>query len=165
MKNKPLLVILLVILAGAGAYALLRPTPDTGPDLKGRQTVEDPFLKDPGGVPTDEPGDFHVDVEARKEGARNVLEFTVTESHGWGALAVYIRFWHQVKKADTDEWEQDPVFDPVTILSEHPLKLGEPLVAKTTLTGPELRPLNGELGTSEEWAAEVSQTKEIRKPK
>ena len=163
--NKLPLIVLLVILAALVVFLLVRKDVDTRPDLPGeRGTTTPSFAAEIGGVPTDEPGDFHVDVEARTAGARAMLEFTVTESHGWGARGVYISFWHRIKNEETGEWEPDPDFDRVTFLCKEPVRIGEPLVYETTLTSVEMGQLRGELGDSEEWAAEIDQTMEVRKP-
>ena len=163
--NKPLLIVLVVTLAALVVFLLVRKDVDTRPPIpENLPTTLPTFGEDIGGVPADGPGDFHVDVVAKKVGLRNVLEFTVTESQGWGAKGVYIRFWHLVQNEETGEWEQDSGMSPVTFLPKDPLRFGEPLVYETTLTGLELSRIGGELGESEEWAAEVSQIIDLRKP-
>lgn len=164
--NKLLLIVLLVILAALVVFLLVRKDVDTRPDLPGqREAAPPPFADYDEGEATDEPGDFHVDVEARMDGPAAKLEFTVTESHGWGARGVYISFWHRIQNEETGEWEPDPDFDRVTFLCKKPLKIGEPLVYETTLTSVELGQLGGELPDSEMWEAEIDQSMDVRKPK
>ena len=163
--NKLLLIVLLVALAALVVFLVVRGEVDTRFDVpEDREVAPPPFTDYHEGEATDQPGDFHVDVEARMDGAAAKLEFTVTESHGWGARGVYISFWHRVKNEQAGEWEMDPDFDRVTFLCREPLRIGEPLVYETTLTSVELGQLGGELGDSEEWEAAIDQTEDVRKP-
>ncbi len=164
--NKPLVAVLVVVLAALVVYLAMRQPPDTRPPIADTPPKDVPTIpgEDLGGVPADGPGDFQVAVVAKKVGAQSRLEFTVTEANGWGAQGVYIRFWHLVQNEETGEWEQDDRMDPVEVLPGEPLRFGEPLVYETTLTGVELGQLGGELGTTEEWAAEISKPIDLRKP-
>jgi hypothetical protein len=166
--NKPLLIVLLVVLIALVVYLLVRPSVDTRPPEPENPPRDVPRFGADAEMDcdlTDEEGDFSLELEARKVGVQNRLRFTVTEANGWGAKGVYIRFWHLVKNEETGEWEQDERMEPVEVLTRDPLLFGQPLVYETPLTGVELDKIGGELGTSEEWAAEVIRAVELCTPK
>ncbi len=164
--NKSVLIVLVIAAVGLGGFLMFRAEPDTRPDLPDEDAAPlvDEFMRLEGGVETDEPGTFHVDVEPKTSGAQHRLEFTVSELNGWGAKGVYIKFWHQVMNEESGEWEPDPAFTPVTFMSKLPLQFGEPLIYETALTSIEMNELNGDFGPAEEWAAEVAGCLNVYKP-
>ncbi len=162
--NKSVLVVLVVATVFLGGNLLLREEPDPRPPVPPPLPPEIPFARSEGGVETEEPATFHVDVEPKISGAQHRLEFTVSELNGWCADGVYIKFWHQVQNEESGEWESDPGFTPVIFMSKDPLPFGEPLVYETTLTGFEMDQLNNEFGQAEEWAAEVDHCLHVLKP-
>ena len=157
--NKPLMIVLVLMLAGLAAWKICAPAVDT-------RAVQDVATARPeggfeaaiaGGVETDEEPEFDLQLEARMEGSKSVLEFTITETHGWGVKGVLVRFWHKIKDEETGEWIEDPDFSTNPFICNKPLQLGQPLVYRTVLAEAELDQLpDGLLGSSEEWGAEVA---------
>jgi hypothetical protein len=167
--NKPLLIILLVVAAGLLVWRLafqepIEPAPEVPEVAKTAEEKYNP--KNVNGIETDEEPEFNVVVEALIEGKRSVLEFSITETHGWAVTMVYVEASHGFINEDTGEWEQNlDLRNPPKLLCPDILDFGKTLVAKTTLTGIELEQVGGELGTSENWRGHVYEWGKVYKPK
>jgi len=163
--NKPLLIVLLVILAGLLVYMFaFRQEVDTRPDLPLEQPSPTPVPVAIDGVETEEPPEFNVEVATKEVGARKVLEFVITEAHGWAVDKVYVRARYGKIDPDTGEFESDMQY-PVEMLCRDIIDFGKPLVAETTLTSFELTQTNGELGGPENWEVTIYQWGRVHKPK
>lgn len=167
--NRPLLIILLVLAAGLLIWRLafqepIEPVPNAPEEVK---TVEGNFSpENVNGIKTDEEPEFNVVVEAFMEGSRSVLEFSITETHGWAVTAVIVEAFHGFINEETGEWERNPDLKHLPqLLCRDMLDFGQTLVAKTTLTGIELERIGGELGTSENWQGRVYGWGRVYKPK
>ncbi|MFQ5489451.1 MAG: hypothetical protein ACE5GE_01910 [Phycisphaerae bacterium] len=164
--NKPLVIVLVIVLVGLAAWKICAPAVDTAPDMA-VSTGRPPsgFMRDIGGVKTDEEPEFDVQLEAKMDGNKSVLEFTITETHGWGVKTVLIRFWHRIKNEETGEWIKDPNFHTNAFICNKPLEIGKPLVYRTVLAEVELDQVpDGLIGTSEEWGAKVEGHGSVYKP-
>jgi len=156
MRVTPTLIILVLVLVGLGVYVWVNPPSATPPPVTA-PIAEKPEPCDPevDGEPiADQDPEFDVGVDLRQEGPRHVLEFTVTEKHGWAVNCVYVEFWNQ-------EWDEETqVYAPndyrITHLCKFPLGFNETLVDSTTLIGTDL-PEGVEIGTRDNWGARVVQ--------
>ena len=167
--KKPLVIMLLVLVIALLFYRFAMQDrsatlPDDPPPAK---TVEEKFNPQTfDGIETDEAPEFDVVVATRREGRRNVLDFTITETHGWAVTQILVRADHGWPNEETGEWERDPALTvPPKILCRDMLHFGKTLVAKTTLTPIEMGQIGDELGTAENWRAEVYQWDKVYKPK
>lgn len=165
--NKPLVIVLVLVLAGLGAWKVLAPATDTRAvqPVSGPRGESGDMAAIIGGVETDEEPEFDVQLEAMMEGNRSVLDFTITETHGWAAKGVLVRIWHKIKDPETGEWIEDPDFETNPFVCNKPLQLGKPLIYRTVLADAELNQLPDRLmGSSEEWGAEIVGDRGIFKP-
>lgn len=165
--NKPLIIGLVVVLAGLAAWKICAPATDTRAAQEVATTREDSGFDAPiiGGVKTDQEAEFDVQLEAKQEGNKSVLEFTITETHGWGVKGVLVRFWHRIKDEETGEWIEDPNFNTNPFVCNKAIQLGKPLIYRTVLADVELDQLpDGSMGTTEEWGAEVAGNRGVFKP-
>jgi hypothetical protein len=167
--NKSLVVILLVLVIALLCYRFgVQDRSQTLPDEPApAKTLEEKFNPQTvDGIETDEAPEFDVVVETRMEGRRPVLDFTITETHGWAVTLIYLRADHGWTDQETGEWERDPALTvPPKILCPDMLHFGKTLVAETTLTSLEMGQIGNELGTAENWRAEVYQWGKVYKPK
>ena len=166
--NKPLLMVLLVILVALGALAVYRlafKAPEEPlPPVELEKDKDVPFLQEVDGIETDETPEFDVEVATKEVGARKVLEFTITETHGWAVKQVYVQAYFGKVNPDTGEFETE-MKDPPQVLCKDIIRFGKPLVLETTLTTPELDQTGGELGGPENWNAAVYKWGTVYKPK
>jgi len=167
---RPLLFILLALLAAVALYALNQRRAHEQAPLAADEdgwTVRDPKDLPPWERPLPEGSvdppvheEFDVQVEFRHEGPRNVVYFFITERHGFLADGVYVDFWHQHQDPDTGEWVQDS--PPISFLCRQRLEFGGSLTDNTTLTELELEEIHTDLGASENWAARVPGCRRIK---
>jgi len=87
---------------------------------------------------------------------QDILEFHVTEEHGWAADGVRIEFWYRFKDADSGEWIEDTM-NAVAHVARKRLDFNDTLVDFTTLLPIEYRHLKLDPGEtdSENWQAKV----------
>ena len=158
---------ILVVFAGILAVALaVRPakSPEdddyTGAfDADGNKKIEDirreqSRLRDrelPGQEP-EEPPVLNIDVHVDAASGKNRLLFNITEEHGYYVEEFNIQFWYK----DNPE-VQGPEDSPVSFI--HPLdkyvKAHDTLADCVELSWAELIPVNGDMGTDENWEAEI----------
>ncbi|HUU85831.1 MAG TPA: hypothetical protein VM243_20225 [Phycisphaerae bacterium] len=118
------------------------------------------------GIETDEQPEFNVAVEARLEGTHPVLEFSITETHGWAVTHLYIEASHGFTNEETGEWEPNSALrNPPRLLCKGYVEFGKTLVDKTTLTTIEMMQIDHELGTSENWRARVYKWGRVYQPR
>lgn len=112
--------------------------PFYNPDVEGDKPDEDPELD--------------VTCELTYEGPRAVLNFTVTERHGWYVDHIYVEFWY-VEEDENGELRQ--IGDPVQHLCKKYLDFDDTLRDNTTLLDVEFEELDG-FGTTENWRVRVA---------
>ena len=167
--KKPLVAILLVLVIALLAYRFVvqdrsATTPDAPPPAVTTEQKFNPSTVD--GIETDEAPEFNVVVETLMKGRRPVLVYSITETHGWAVTLIYVRAEHGWTNEETGEWERDPALTvPPQILCRDMLHFGKTLVYETTLTSLEMGQIGNELGTAENWQAEVYQWGKVYKPK
>ncbi|HUU85832.1 MAG TPA: hypothetical protein VM243_20230 [Phycisphaerae bacterium] len=167
--KKPLLIILLVVAVGLltwrfAFYQGAEPVADVPETAQTAAERYNPEEID--GVETDEEPEFNVVVDARMEGTRPVLEFSITETHGWAVTMLYVEASHGTISEETGEWAQNTELrNPPKLLCKEILDFGKTLVDKTTLTTIEMLQINQDLGTSENWRARVYKWGKVYKPK
>jgi len=168
--NKPLLIILLLLLVGLLVYKLgfqsKQTDGDNGsvPDLKDIVEQDPLFWRTPPqGVKTDETPEFDVQLETRHQGQQQRLHFTVTEVHGWWVTEVYLEANYGKANPETGEFEVLSKL-PVKFLFPDVIEFGKPLEGDTALTGPELNFLGGEIGDPSNWDAKIVRWREVYKP-
>jgi hypothetical protein len=167
MNKNALLILLLVIAVGLLVWRLGFTGSSEEPtvELENANKKEAFVLDDSRGIPTDEQPEFNVVVDAKKVGNRNVLEFTVTETHGWAVGHVYVEASHRTLNEESGEWEQTQGHT-VQLLCKGIVDFGKPLVDNTTLTDYDLDRLpDREMGTSENWEGRVYKWGKVLKPK
>ena len=166
--NKPLLVILLVVAVGLLVWRLaFYQSPEPLADVTDLgKTTPGGFEAPVDGIETEEEPEFNVVVEAMMEGNRPVVEFSITETHGWAVTHAYVEASHGRINEETGEWEQNlELRNPPRLLCKEILDFGKTLVAKTTLTTIEMMQIGEELGTSENWRGHVFQWGKVYMPK
>jgi len=168
--NKPLLIILLLLLVGLLVYKLgfqSRQTDGGEPpatDLKDIVEKEPLFWRTPAnGVKTDETPEFDVQLETRHQGQQQRLHFTVTEVHGWWVTEVLVEARYGKTNPETGEFE-DLNSLPVKYLFMDVIEFGKPLEGDTALTSPELRTIGGQIGEPANWQAKIVRWREVFKP-
>jgi hypothetical protein len=92
-----------------------------------------------------------VQVEVDPTGKKNRLFFFVTEPNGYYVDGLSIRFYY---KPTPDTTLEDSPFQWVEIINKY-VKANEPLKSCLEVVSAELRFINGNIGRSENWAAEV----------
>ena len=166
--NKPLLVILVVVAVGLLVWRVaFHESPEPVAEVPDSPKIIQPGFDAPvDGIETEEEPEFNVVVEAMMEGNRPVVEFSITETHGWAVTLVYVEASHGRINEETGEWEQNlELRNPPKLLCKEILDFGKTLVAKTTLTTIEMMQIGEELGTSENWRGKVYQWGKVYKPK
>ena len=162
--NKPLLIVLLLILAGLAVYMFVREKPDDRAELSEEDEKPVGFFEVPeNAVLTDEIPEFQVQVTPKTDGPKQIVEFSITEAHGWAVKAVYVRAWYGEPNEETGEWEPK-MARPVELLCREILGLGKTLVASTPLTEADRNNLAGKFGTAENWRGEVYKWGKVYKP-
>jgi len=161
-------IVLLVLIALGAVVWQKQQSAQTYDNVKER--VENPiertdqrpgfFNPDAKGVKPDIAPELNVDVELTKEGPRHVLNFTITEKHGWYVDHVYVDFWY-VKIGKNGHEKQ--VGNPVQYLCHHYLDFGATLVENTTLLDVEFPELS-DFGTTENWRVAIRKWGKVLAP-
>jgi len=153
--NKPLLIVLVLVLIGLAAYTLLGTRSEVVPEVPETTVKPNSFEAEPeNGIETDELPEFQVQVTPKKVGGQNKLEFAMTEAHGWWVNHIYVEAWYRELNEETGEWERK-MERPVQYLCKDVLRFNETLVEETTLTDPELDDIGGDPGTTENWEGRI----------
>ncbi len=154
-------IVAIVIVAGLGLFVWSTKheaeNPVVPPKVDQTAQYTDPNVE---GVEPDGPPDFNVGVELRMQGEKGILDFTITEAHGWYAEFLYIDFWYV---AIDENGEERQIGDPVTYMCHHFLPFGETLEEYTSLLDLEFKELDG-WGTTENWRAMVSKHGKVLAP-
>ena len=169
---KTVLIIVLVIVAGAAVwFATTRasqevepPTiklPPKEPTVKNLPYIDPDLPKK--GVPAPGEPSWNVEVELKKDKGRNVFHFTVTEEHGWAANGVYVKLRHHGLEERTGKGMMHDRRIPI-LCNRSPLRFNTPLEHTVTVRDTEFPELV-DFGTSENWAATVSNYSHLTAPK
>jgi hypothetical protein len=91
----------------------------------------------------------------RNNGTQSVLEFHITEEHGYMVDAIQLRFNYRFQDPETGDWIQDP--KRIDYFVNQRLGFNETLVANTVLLDMEFQHLGIDLSatTTENWEVEV----------
>jgi hypothetical protein len=156
---KPLLL-LLVLLLGVGVYMLLvkeDPNAKSGPAQPVTQGVpiwEQPI---PDGTELVDKKDVRLNVRAERRDAnnKNLLDFHITEEHGYMVDGARVEFWYRFKDEDTDEWIEDS--NRISHFIRDRLPFNDTLVTSTVLRPIEFRDLGADLATTttENWGVRI----------
>ena len=157
------LIILVAFLAGViGAYFAVR-SRTASQDVPPTETTLDPEqetesidkiplseLPLPGEEP-DVPPEFHVDVQIDPTGGRNKVILTITEAHGYFAETFRIAWWKKgFERVRFDHYVNDYLEAKGTLVQEIFAVPGE------------LDQIDGELGQTGDWEAEVTEHGRVR---
>ncbi len=155
-------IVAIVLVAGLGIFVWVTKheadNPVFVPPVNQKDKFYDPNVE---GLEPDTDPDFHVGVELRWDNQKAILDFTISESHGWYADYLYIDFWY-VEEDENGELRQ--IGDPVTYMCHNYLPFGETLVEYTTLLDIEFDQID-DFGTTENWRARVGTWDKVLAPK
>ncbi len=158
-------VVAVVIIVALGGFVFYKhqATKDTSvTQLEGPKDT--PFEK-PGveaeGVEPPAPPDFDIAIDLVDKGPQKLIQFTVTERHGWYADTIEIHYWY-VEQGEDGEWRQ--VGDTARFLCRSYLDFGGTLVDSTVLYELEFPQLE-DFGTPENWRARVHGHGKVLAPK
>jgi hypothetical protein len=166
-----IIVVLLVVAAAAVYFAVSQAQkPPAKPDVQvasggpaGPPPYIDPELGSKG-VPAQGDPDFKVDVRLEQAKGRNTFHFTITEGHGWAANGIYITLAHRDLPINYDIRDADPNRTLEILCDKAPLRFGQPLEHRTTVTALDFPELT-DFGTSENWSATVTNYSDLTAPK
>ena len=105
----------------------------------------------PGEEPAEEP-DLAIEVDVDATGRKNRLYYTISESHDYYVETFYVDFYYK-PTPDTDQ------FDSPFVMSEfinNYVKSGETLRGCLEVVPAEMQKFGGEMGTAENWGAEIT---------
>ena len=163
--NKPLVIVLVVIILLLAVYALFIQNRDPeGAQPTNLDQPPKPAAPKIDGVETTETPEFDVTVEVVRVGAQQRLKFTMAETHGWAVVGVYVHAHYGAVNAETGQFETT-MQRPAEMLCKGNIDFGKPLVEETTLTDAELAQIGGDAGTNENWQGAVYKWTKVYKPK
>ncbi len=166
--NLKVLVVILIVLVIAFVYVTrTEKSPQDMPEPVGEDTKQGYWEKPiPEGtrLVTDRTPKFNVEVVRRNEGTQPVLEFHITEEHGFMVDGISVEFWFRFKDDDTGEWIDDT--KTIKYLCRARLGFNETLVDKTVLLDTEFQHLGIDLlsTTSDNWGAQVVEWMRVMEP-
>jgi len=159
MKTR--LILLLVLAIGMTMFLVFRPkTPENQqPDFEQTLTAEQELMKIPlsqRDLPGDEPpepAEVRVSVEVDPQDAKNRLYLVFSEAHGYYVETLQVDIYHAVTDDETGEQElQYFMSNPFDVYIE----AKEVLRHCILLVPAEMQRIDGNLGTSDDWEAEVT---------
>jgi hypothetical protein len=145
--NKPHLLVIALLLAAAifAGYVWMQPEPPP----------QQPYPKEPEGVPPTSPPEFSCSIEIAKEGGQEVAYLTVRETHGWYVRHLFVDFWHTSLDPETGERVIDTLNQKKGAhLLNLPLQFGETRTERVVIW-PENDHPGTELGTTEDWLCDI----------
>jgi len=100
-------------------------------------------------------GKIGVTVRRRTNGQQNLIEFELSEEHGYMVDGINIEFWYRFKDTDTGEWVDDT--KKIGFFVKDRLPFNETIVLATALLPIEFKHLGADLAasTGENWGARV----------
>ena len=90
--------------------------------------------------------DLNIEATRRDKGTQTLLEFRITEEHGYMVDGIRLNFWYRFQDDETGEWIDDP--NEVEHFIKTRLGFNETLVDSTPLLDVEFRHLGSDLATS-----------------
>jgi hypothetical protein len=166
------LIVLIVVAAGLAVFLFTRKTGDntTITEATSQPKSNTAYWNEPlpSGYKLLEDGKtpkFDVECVRIFDKPQDILEFHVTEEHGWAADGIRLEFWYRFKDEDSGEWIDDKM-NAVAHVARKRLDFNETLVEFTTLLPIEYRHLKINLGdtNSENWHAEVVDWARVMEP-
>ena len=160
------LLILIVLAGGLAVYfavaknrapAVVEPTTEdedgmTKEELARKRIEQTALCKRPlPGKEPAEPPDLAVTVEVDRASGKNRLYFNITESHGYYVETFRIQAWY--KREGVTGPENSPLH--VNVYVENFLKANETFRTCAEVVPAELSRVGGDIGTTENWEAEV----------
>ena len=159
---KPRLIILVVVLVIAGVVAAVSMNSRKNqPENAGDTVIAGPVIDGPVGIkktldkmdlPGEEPEEepvFDVEVKVDQSGGQNRLYFHITEQHGYFVETLQLHFFFQPDDAGAEE-----IFLSSLFVNRF-LRANDTLVHYTQLTPIEMDQIGKDMGTGENWRAEV----------
>ena len=162
-------IILLVLAAGMAVFLALRssapPTPPEPPlpvndndNTSGLLwTLEGPC--EPPCEEPDIPPEFDIQTEIDTSSGKNRLVLYVTEAHGFYVNTMYLRIWFHEAGEVIDQEDSPHSFQHFV---NNYVKAGETLKYCIELTDPEIAAAGGDIGTGDNWSAEVEEWSHVR---
>lgn len=159
---------LLLLLAVLGVVLVVTLTKDETPTVAGTDGGDDDGPITEGGAPTvdqkktlmeiDVPGenpavtpDIQVQVRPDDSSGQNRLYYTITEKHGFFVETFRLRFWYSPSRYQ----EKNDEVSVMIFLVNHFLKANDTFEGYTQLTPVEMEIINRQMGTGDNWRAEV----------
>ena len=100
-------------------------------------------------------GKVNVTARRRTNGQQNLIEFEISEEHGYMVDGINLEFWYRFKDKDTGEWVDDTKM--IGFFVKDRLPFNETLVPSTALLPIEFKHLGADLAasTAENWGVRV----------
>jgi hypothetical protein len=114
---------------------------------------------------TDKPVNVQVDWERVQKGSQSLLQFHLTEEHGYMVDGISLEFWYRFKDEKTGAWVDDP--KKIGFFVPNRLEPKKTLVASTPLLDIEFKHLGADLGASkkENWGVKYVANMRAMEPK
>ena len=153
------LIIVVLVLAGLAAWRFNSPPPDVMGPIRNNMAAEEDLKnlplshadrEPPGDAPDDDP-EFEIRAEVNTAGGKSRLNYYISESHGFYVQYLQLSFW----------WKQRPDMtaedSPLEITHEANvyIEAGKELKGCIEVVPAELASVGGEMGTDDNWGAEV----------
>lgn len=165
---KPRLLILILLAGGLAVYfatASNKPTgrPDNGFDPKsgddrnlterqGRELITDLAMLPLEGNEPEEPADLSVTIEVDTSSGKNRLFVTLSEAHGYYVESFRLRLWYK----DTPETEYADSSLRLQPAIDKYIRANETLRDCLEVVPAELARIDGDIGSTEDWGAEIA---------
>ena len=163
-----ILIVILVALLAVGGYVYVQnqsPTPPTPTSKPAPLPIWDQPLPD--NLQEVEGKNVNINITPVRvnKGKQAVLEFHITEEHGYMVDGIKLRFWYKFKDEDSGEWIEDT--RKISHFVNKRLKANETLVDSTVLISAEFDHLAIDLTatTTENWSVEFENYMRAAEPK
>ncbi len=168
LRDMKVLIVILVALLAVGGYVYVQnqspppPTPTSAPAPipVWQQPLPDNMQKvDEGNV------DISITPVRVNKGKQAVLEFHITEKHGYMVDGIKLRFWYKFKDEDSGEWIEDT--KKISHFVNKRLEPNETLIDSTVLIEAEFKHLAIDLTATatENWSVEFEDYMRAGEPK
>ena len=154
-------IIAIVIVVALGIFVVYQQLSVNKPTRGLEDDKEVPFTAQREGVEPPTRPEFDVGIELVREGPKQLIQFTVTERHGWFADTIYVEYWYEEPDED-GQWHR--VGNSIEFLCRKYLDFGSTLVDRTVLYDVEFPELES-FGTVENWRARVTRYGTVLAPK
>jgi hypothetical protein len=160
---KPRLIILIVVLVVVAVVAAVKRTSqpketnevtkarDLAPTVEGQSGFKKALhqISVPGDEPPEEPS-FDVDIKVDQTEGKQRLRFYITEEHGYFVETLRMNLYYL-----PDEAEQDEAIFVTELFINKYLRANDTLEYHTELTPVEMNRIGGDMGTDDNWLAEI----------